>query len=475
MRISGVGNGELGMGNGSRRSYSLDFHPHSPLPIPHSRYSSEENRMKKTLITSLTVALFALVVSQLSTSTYQSTQKPDTIKLDYFDTNHRTVVADPNRWLEDDNSKDTARWVEEQNKVTFGYLEKIPFRAKIKGRLERLYNYPKISAPFRKGDLYFFAKNDGLQNQSVLYVQTGLEGKPEVLIDPNKWSEDGTTRLGAFARSKDGKSAAYGVSRGGSDWQEYYVMEVASRKVLPDTLQWVKVSGMAWQGDGFYYSRYPEPPKGRELSTKNENHQVYFHKVGTAQSEDEMVYQDPAYPQRFHNVGTTEDERFAILSVSDRGTGKNGNAVFYRDLKWDDKAFKPIVTEIANDSFGVIDNVGDKFLIRTDKDAPNGKVVLYDPKTGKWSDALPEKAEPLQGVGTAGGKLFATYLKDVATRPYVYSLDGKPENEIELPGPGTADGFGGNSDDKFVFYSFTSMNYPPTIFRYDIAAKKSTL
>src|SRR5262245_43694811 len=311
--------------------------------------------MKKTLITSLTAALFALVVAQFAATAQQPLQYPETRKVDHVDTYHGTVVADPYRWLEDDKSQETAKWVEEQNKVTFAYLEKIPYRANIKGRLEQLYNYPKISAPFRKGALYFFFKNDGLQNQSVLYVQTGLEGKPEVLIDPNKWSEDGTAQLSGFALSKDGKYAVYSVSRGGSDWREFHVMEVASRKVLPDTLQWVKVSGMAWQGDGFYYSRYPEPPKGRELSTKNENHQVYFHKVGTAQSEDEIVYQDQAHPQRFHIVGTTEDERFATLSVSDRGTGKNGNAVFYRDAKSGDKAFKPIVAEIGNESFSVID------------------------------------------------------------------------------------------------------------------------
>jgi prolyl oligopeptidase PreP (S9A serine peptidase family) len=298
--------------------------------------------MKKTLITSLTVALFALVVAQFAATAQQPIQYPNTRKVDQVDTYHGTAVADPYRWLEDDNSEETAKWVEEENRVTFEYLEKIPYRAKIKGRLEQLYKYPKISAPFRKGDLYFFYKNDGLQNQSALYVQTGLGGKPEVLIDPNEWSEDGTTRLGAFALSKDGKYAAYGVSRGGSDWQEYHVMEVASRTILPDTLQWVKVSGMAWQGDGFYYSRYPEPQKGRELSTKNENHQVYYHKVGTAQSEDELVYQDPAHPQRFHIVETTEDERFAILNVSDHGTGKKGDALFYRDAKSGDKAFKPM-------------------------------------------------------------------------------------------------------------------------------------
>jgi prolyl oligopeptidase len=433
--------------------------------------------MKKALIASFTVALFALAISHLGVTAQQPIQYPKTRKVDHVDTYHGVNVADPYRWLEDDNSAETARWVEEQNKVTFGYLEKIPFRAKIKDRLTQLYNYPKYSPPSRRGEYFVFSKNDGLQNQSVLYIQKGLDGKPEVLIDPNKFSEDGTTRLGAFAMSKDGKYATYGISRGGSDWQEYHVMEVATRKVLPDRLSWVKVSGISWQGDGFYYSRYPAPEKGRELSTKNENHQVYFHKVGTPQSADELVYQDAAHPQRFHIVSTTEDERFAILNISDRGAGKKGNALFYRDAKSGDKTFKPLIAEITNDAFGVIDNVGEKFLIQTNKNAPNWRVILLDPKTPEegWKDALPEKPEPLSGVRSSGGKLFVTYMKDVVDRVYVYNLDGKLENEVKLPGLGSAGGFGGNHDDKFVFYTFTSFNAPPTIYRYDIATKKSTL
>jgi prolyl oligopeptidase len=416
------------------------------------------------------VCVFALLGI---TAAAQKPQYPQTRKVDHVDTYHGVKVADPYRWLEDDNSPETARWVEEQNKVTFAYLDKIPYRAKLKERLEQLYNYPKISAPFRRGEYYFFSKNDGLQNQSVLYIQKGLDGKPEVLIDPNKWSEDGTVRLGTFAPSKDAKYAVVGVSRSGSDWQEYGVMEIATKKMLPDQIRWVKVSGASWAGDGFFYSRYPEPAKGRELSTRNENHQVYFHRVGTSQAEDELVYEDKANPQRFHGVFTTEDQRFAILNISDRGKGRKGNALFYRDLSKGEKSFKPLVGEITNDSFGVIDNIGDKFLLRTDKGAPNGKVVLFDPQVQAWKDVLPERAEPLQSAGTAGGKLFATYLKDVTTRAYVYSLDGKLEDEVKLPGPGSAGGFGGNNDDKFVFYTFTSMNYPPTIFRYDIPTKKS--
>ncbi|MBK6798725.1 MAG: S9 family peptidase [Acidobacteria bacterium] len=423
----------------------------------------------------LGAALCALALIGFSV-TAQKPQYPKTRKIDHVDTYHGKSVPDPYRWLEDDNSAETAKWVEEQNKVTLGYLDKIPYRTKLKQRLEQLYNYPKISAPSRKGEYYIFSKNDGLQNQSVLYIQKGLDGKPEVLIDPNKWSEDGTVRLGAFALSKDAKYAVVGISRSGSDWQEYQVMEVATRKMLPDLIKWVKVSGASWSGNGFFYSRYPEPEKGRELSTKNENHQVWYHKVGTSQAEDSLTYEDKANPQRFHGVGTTEDERFAILNISDRGKGKKGNAIFYRDLLKGDKAFKPIVGEIGDDSFSVIDNIGDKFLIETNKNAPNGKVVLFDPKNpNNWQEVLPEKGEPLQNAGTAGGKLFATYLKDVTTKAYVYSLTGKLENEVVMPGPGTAGGFGGNNDDKFVFYSFTSLNYPPTIYKYTIATKKSDL
>jgi prolyl oligopeptidase len=253
-------------------------------------------------------------------------------------------------------------------------------------------------------------------------------------------------------------------------------MEVATRKAWPDKVEWLKASGVSWRGDeGFYYSRYPEPEKGKEMTTKNEYQTVYFHKLGTAQSEDELVYEDKEHAQRFHNVGVTEDERYALLNVSERGSGKKGNAVFYRDLTSADKTFKPIVAEIGDNSFGVIEDINGKFIISTDKDAPNGKLVTFDPSTGAWKDLIPEKPEPMQVSNTVGGKLFVTYLKDVSTRAYVYSLDGKLENEITLPGVGTAGGFGGRNDDKFLFYSFTSLNYPPTIFKYDIARKKSSL
>src|ERR1700752_1724509 len=403
---------------------------------------------------------------------------PETKKVEVVDEYFGTKVPDPYRWLEDETSPETKAWVDAQNALTFSYLDKIPYREKLKARLTELYNYPKISAPFRRGDTYFFTKNDGLQNQSVYYIQKGVNGKPEVFLDPNKFSTDGTSVLSAFSLSKDGKYLAYGISTGGSDWVTISVMEVATKKKLTDELMWLKASGVSWQGEGFYYSRYPAPEKGRELSSKNEYQAVYFHKVGTPQSSDALIYDDKVNPQRFQNISTTEDERFAILSVSERGKGKRGNAVFYKDLSQNQEEFSPIVAEIGDDSFNIIDNLGDKFLMRTDKNSPNGRVVLVDPKNpapANWKDVLPERPEPLQSVGTAGGKLFASWRKDVATRAYVFSLDGKLENEVTLPGVGTANGFGGLNDDKYVFYSFTSFNFPPTIYKYDIATKQSSV
>jgi prolyl oligopeptidase len=387
---------------------------------------------------------------------------------------HGTSVADPYRWLEDDRSPAVAEWVKAENSVTFSYLAKIPFRQQIRDRLAQLADYPKYTRPVRRGDRYFFEKNEGLQNQSVWYVQKGLDGQPELLLDPNQFSKDGTTRLGATAISRNGQYLAYGVSTGGSDWSDVHVLEVANRKVLPETLKWVKVSGLAWAKDGFYYSRYPAPEVGHELSTKNEFHTVYFHKVGTPQTEDAVVFEDKANPRRFHTLATTDDERFAILTVSDRGTGKKGNALWFRDLAKPAGSFQSIVSEIGDDDFRVLENIGDKFLIATNSKAPNSKVVLFDPATGHWSDVLPEKPEPLESVTTAGGKIFAMYMKDVATHAYVYSEAGHLENEIKLPGLGNASGFGGLRDDKAVFYTFTSFSDPPTIFRYDIATRMTT-
>jgi prolyl oligopeptidase len=405
-------------------------------------------------------------------------QYPVTRTVDHVDVYHGTRVPDPYRWLEDDNSPETKAWVEAQNKVTFGYLEKIPFRAQLSERLKQLYDYAKYSAPSRKGDYFFFRKNDGLQNQSVLYIQKGIDGKPEVLLDPNTWSKDGTTILTVFAPSKDAKLAVYGISRAGSDWQEYNVLDLATRKPLADKIEWVKVSGVAWRGNGFYYSRYPRPEKGKELSSANENHLVYYHRIGTPQSEDELVYEDKANPQRFHTLSMTEDERFAILDVSDRGTGKQGNAVFVMDLSKPGAKFVPLISEITDDTYSVLENVRGELLVFTDNQALNGRVVRIDPASpapANWKTIVAEKPEPIDGVGVAGGKIFVTYMKDVASKAYVHNLEGTLENEIELPGLGSVSGLSGNMDDKFVFYNYTSFTYPTTIFRYDIASRRSSV
>ena len=405
---------------------------------------------------------------------YPETKKVETVD-DYFG----TKVADPYRWLEADaNVPEVAAWVEAQNKVTFSYLDKIPFRQKIKARLTQLYNYPRYTAPTRRGDYFFYTKNDGLQNQSVWYRQKGLDGTPEVLLDPNKLSADGTTKLGAVGISKDGKYFGYGVSKGGSDWNDIYVLDAATKQLQSDHVEWAKFTGVSWQGDGFYYSRYPTPAAGHEMTTANEFHQVFYHKLGTPQSADVMVYEDKANPLRFHFIDTSDDERFAFLNVSERGKGKKGNALFYRDSSKPGSAFEPIVAAIGDDTFGIVGTVGDKFLVSTDHKAPNSRVFLFDPKNpaeANWKDIIPEKPEPLDIANAVGGKLFIAYLKDVTAHAYVYSLDGKLENEIALPGLGTVTGFGGKEDDKFTFYTFTTFNFPPTIYKYDIATKKSTL
>jgi prolyl oligopeptidase len=442
--------------------------------MPDNRFRPIMRKALLALLTASIIVFWSAVVPRARAQGAAKVQYPVTKKVDVVDDYFGTKVPDPYRWLEDENSPETAAWVEAQNKVTFGQLDKIPFRARLKDRLQKLYNYPKFSEPIRRGDSLFFFKNDGLQNQSVLYTQKGLNGTPEILLDPNTFSPDGTTRLGAFELSKDGRYAGYGISQGGSDWNDLHVMDVAMKKTLADHLQWVKVSEIAWAGDGFFYSRYPTPEAGRELTTKNENHQVFYHKVGTPQSADELVYSDPANPQRFHLVSVTEDERFAILSISDRGKGKKGNALFYRELTSPGKTFAPIVNDIGDDTFSEITNVGGRLLLFTNRGAPNGKIVLWDPKRPQeWHDVIPEMPEPLDYVAAAGGKLFVGYLKDVATRAYVYSLAGKLENEIALPGLGSAGGFRGRRDDQYVFYTFTSFNFPTTIYRYDVAKRQS--
>ncbi len=387
---------------------------------------------------------------------------------DYFG----TKVADPYRWLEDDKSAETGKWVEAQNAVTFDYLKKIPFREGLKKRLTDIINYPRFSSPFRVGEFYLFSKNDGLQNQSVIYIQKGLEGTPEVLIDPNRLSADGTIRIGLAGFSGDKKYAALSRGEAGSDWSEIRVLELPTKKELPDRIQWNKFSAASWFKNGFFYSGYDKPAAGKELTAKNEYQKVFYHKLGDPQEKDALVFEDKAHPLRYYGLGVSEDERYAFLTVSE---GTSGTETSWKDLAKPGSKFELLLKGFENDS-AVIDNVGDKFLVQTNVDAPNFKVVLIDPKKPakeNWTSAIPEKPEVLAGANTAGGQLFATYLKDANTKVYQLGLDGQLVREIALPALGTAGGFGGWKDDTTIFYTFTSFTFPSTIYKYEISSGAS--
>jgi prolyl oligopeptidase len=402
----------------------------------------------------------------------QSPTYPITKKGDVVDDYLGTKVPDPYRWLEDDNAAEVKQWVKEENTVTFGYLEKIPFREKIRTRLTEIYNYPRYSSPFRAGDYYFFYKNDGLQNQSVIYVQKGLEGTPEVFIDPNALSPDGTVRIGLISFSRDNRYVAVSRGEAGSDWSEIKVMEVETKKELSDRIQWVKFSGAAWQGDGFYYSAYDKPAAGQELTAKNEFQKVFYHKRGDPQEKDTLVYEDKEHPLRYLGADVTEDEKYMFLSISE---GTSGNEIWYKDLTKKNSNFELLIKGFSNDS-GVIDNVGDKFLVYTNVGALNFRVVLIDPQNPaeeSWQTIVPEKPEVLSGTNTAAGYLFCNYLKDANSRIYQFDLNGNMVREIELPALGTAGGFGGKRDEKILFYTFSSFTYPPTIYKYNPASGAS--
>ena len=389
-----------------------------------------------------------------------------------------TRVPDPYSWLENDTSGAVMNWVKEENAVTNAYLEAIPFRAALKARLEEIYNYPKYSAPFKKLGKYVFEKKEGLQNQPVLYIQDGPKGAPIVLLDPNALSPDGTAAVAGYSFSNDMRSMAYGISRGGSDWCDVYVMDVASRKSLPDHLRWVKFSSYAWEGSGFFYSRFDAPADtASALSASNDFQSVWYHRAGTAQDQDRCVFDDRKHPKRFNGVGTTEDERFEILSIADPASGNRGNALYVRDARKGETSFTPVVTSFG-DEFDVIDDVGDALLVQTNRHAPNWNLLLIDPahpEESNWKVILPEKTEPLQGVGTAGGKIFAVYMKDVSSRAYVYDSTGRLENEITFPTYGTVQGLGGERGDSTVFYMFNSFTFPHAIYEYNIRTRVSSL
>lgn len=397
---------------------------------------------------------------------------PHTKRTNQVDDYHGQIVPDPYRWLEDDLAPEVEEWVKAQNQVTEQYLDQIPYRKKIGGRLKELMDYERYSSPFRAGDYYFFYKNDGLQNQPVIYFQKGLDGEPAVFLDPNTISEQGTTAINLLSFSADNKYVAYAQAEAGLDWQEIHFMEIATKTKLPDTLQWIKFSGASWYNNGIFYSRYPAPENASKKSGKNKFHQVYYHTLGTDQAEDQLIYEDVNHPDLNHYTYITEDKAYLILNAS---PGTDGFTTYYKKLGTEE-GFVELFADTKHKNY-IIDHRDGHFWVLTDIDAPKYRLVKIDlakPEKENWVEILPESEHLLQTVNIGGNKLFANYLQDATDRFIQLDYDGNNPQEIQLPGLGSAGGFSGKKEDKQLFYTFTSFLYPNAIFKYDIASGKSS-
>lgn len=421
---------------------------------------------------------------------------PTTRKIDVSDDFHGVQVSDPYRWLENPDSEETQAWVEAQNAVTFGYLKDIPAREKIKQRLTQLWDYEKYGIPFKEGSRYFYYKNDGLQNQSVLYTLTSLDGEPKVLIDPNTLSEDGTVALASIAIDENGKHMAYGLSSSGSDWQEWKVRDIETGEDLSDHLKWLKFSGASWthDGEGFFYSRYDEPNEKTQFEDVNYYQKLFYHKLGTPQSEDVLIYDRPDQKEWGFSGGVTQDGKYLIISVW-QGT-ESKNLIFYKDLTAPDSPVVELINEFEA-AYSFIDNEGSLFWFQTDLNAPCGRVIAIDTSNpppsslageqtplsplskggieGGFTEIIPEAAETLEGIGLLNNQFVASYLKDAYTQIKIFNLDGCFVREIALPGIGSAGGFGGKRHDTETFYAYTSFTAPNTIYRYNMVTGESTL
>ena len=403
----------------------------------------------------------------------QSIQYPKAEKDGTIDNYFGTEVADPYRWLENDTSKQTAAWVEAENKITNDYLSKIPFRQKLLRRLTELSNYEKLSAPRKHHGKWYFYKNDGLQNQYVLYVMDELGGEPRVFLDPNKLSTDGTVALKGVYFSNNGKYAAYSVSRSGSDWQEFYVIDLATGQLTNDHIEWAKFSGAAWQGDGFYYSAYDAPTKGKEFSNVNAGHKIYYHQIGTPQSDDVLFYQNAAYPMRFYTVSTNDEETMMFLYEDG---AEAGNHLYVRDLRVPNSQFTQMTADMEY-RYTPIYTKEDKIYLITNYGAPKNRIMTADihhPGVSDWQELIAEQQNVLGDVNVINGKMFLTYSQDASDHAYVYGLDGKQLCEITLPSVGSVS-FTGDEKEPECFYTFTSFTIPGTIYRYDMETGESKL
>ena len=403
-----------------------------------------------------------------SVKAYPETRK-DTVVDDYFG----TLVADPYRWLENDTSAETAQWVKEQNEVTYDYLSHIPFRNALKDRLTELVNYERYGMPSKKHGRYIYSKNDGLQNQNVIYMQETLDGEPTVLLDPNALSDDGTVSLGGISFDKDGKYMAYTIQRSGSDWVEIYVKDMETLELLPDHIEWAKFTGASWYKDGFFYAAYDRPEAGKEFSNVNENHKIYYHKLGTPQEQDELFYSNPAQPRYFHQVDLTEDEHYMFLFESGQGAG---STLWIRDMEDPNGKFVQIADDMDY-QYMPIDVIDDVLYIFTNYNAPKGRICRVSakaPQMENWVDVIPESENVIAGISLAKGKMIVTYDQDASNHAYVYTMDGKQLHEIALPTYGAV-GFSSKYEEPEVFYAFTSFAFPTTIYQYNIDDNTSTV
>jgi len=425
----------------------------------------------KTALTLMAAACSLTITAQMHNDSKTTLKYPVTRKADNVDTYFGTNVPDPYRWLEDDRSEETAAWVKAENEVTFNYLSKIPFREAIRARIEKLWNYEKIGAPFKEGDYTYYYKNNGLQNQSVLYRKDNA-GKEEVFLDPNTLSKDGTTSLGGTNFTKKGDLMAYSISEGGSDWRKVFIMDTKTKKLIGDPIVDVKFSGVSWKdNDGFYYSSY-DKPVGSELSAKTDQHKLYYHKLGTPQKDDKVIF---GLEQKRRYVGgyVTEDMKYLIVSAAN---STSGGELYIKDLSKADSKFVAIVDNFDSNSH-IIDNNGSTLYIATDYNAPNMKVVTVDaanPQQKNWKDLIPE-TENVLSASTGSGYIFAGYMQDAVSVVKQYDYNGKIVRTVTLPGLGTAGGFGGKKDEKVIYYSFTNYISPGTIYAFDPKSGKSDL
>lgn len=429
--------------------------------------------ISKKLIPVLFLPIFAACADSEKKAEQTKLTYPQTRKTDSIDIYFNTKIEDPYRWLEDDRAEETAEWVKKQNHVTYDYLTKIPYRDKIKERLTKIWNYEKRGVPFRKGKNYFFYKNNGIQNQSVLYVQEGLNGTPRILLDPNTLAADGTASLGDLTISKNGKFLAYTINRAGSDWSTIYIMEIETGKKLPDELKWVKFSNIAWKDNGFYYGAYDAPKPGTsELSNKNEFHKVFYHVVGNTQDKDELVYEDKEHPQRSFTPVTTDDEELLLVYITE---STSGSALSVKDLTKKNAGFVSLVDNFDN-NYTVIDHAGTSLYVLTDKEAPKYQLVEIDQnkKTPyeSWKKVIPETGDLLENVSLCKDKFVADYLKDVTTRLYIYDRSGKLERELKLPGLCKVNSLTSYKDSDLIFFSYNTFTAPPVIYKYDYPSDK---